>query len=172
MANQEKKYVIQMVVTEDDIKALGIDPKKVSYQKVGCEYKLVHLIETDNEELYRTYMQPIWKEAKRQERQWKADNDYEKAPVSLDALYEDYQYEAVDYRQESALEKLQKEELYKKLEKLLNNLSEIDRQIVEYFKQDKTDAEIAKLIGSKRVTVNKKRHRIFSRLRDSLEDYR
>ncbi|KRN88707.1 sigma factor-like helix-turn-helix DNA-binding protein [Ligilactobacillus ceti] len=170
-ADQKKQYVIQMEVTKESIKDLGINPKEVSYQKVGSEYKLVHLIKTDNEELYKEFMQPVWREAKEIERKRNAEMECKKTALSLDELYENYKYETLDYNQESALERLEKEELLEKLNKLVEELDEIDKQIFKYYMEEKSDSEIADLLGSKRTTVNYQRRRIFSNLKNSLEDY-
>ena len=69
------------------------------------------------------------------------------------------------------IETLIKEELYRALDEAVNRLSKDDRAIVELFKNGKDDGQIAKIIGSKRSTVQYRRQRIFDSLKEQLKDF-
>lgn len=90
--------------------------------------------------------------------------------VSMDYLYDNYEYEFAD-EQPSIIETLIKEELYRALDEAVSRLSKDDRTIVELFKNGKDDGQIAKIIGSKRSTVQYRRQRIFDSLKEQLKDF-
>ncbi|MCC8073671.1 MAG: hypothetical protein LIO62_06050 [Clostridiales bacterium] len=65
---QEKKYQIPMEVTEEVIRDFGIKREEVVFKKIGnrkCQVIMVDATET----LYKAYMEPIWSEQKRMDRE-------------------------------------------------------------------------------------------------------
>ena len=76
-----------MHLTAKTIRDFAINPKDVVWKKIGNRKKCVIMIPA-TEEQYKTYMRPLRREDKRQQRQELA--------VSLDKLYEETEYEAAD----------------------------------------------------------------------------
>lgn len=64
---QDKKYQIPMAVTDEVIRDFGIKPKDVTWRRIGnrkCRVVMVDATETE----YKAYMEPIWAEIKREDR--------------------------------------------------------------------------------------------------------
>ena len=92
-------------------------------------------------------------------------------PVSLDQLYEDTEYEAVD--PETDVEAtLMKRLLIAELHKALDELEEIDRTIMEMYSQNCTETQIGQAVGMSQRGVSERKQQIFRRLRTRLKDYR
>ncbi len=161
MATQKKRYLIPMEVTKESIKDLGISEKEVSYQKIGNKRRLVHLVESTEEE-YREYMRPEWREDKRVQRH----SDV----VSLDSLYDDYEYEPIDTCNSIEDEAI-KREMFEKLNELLEELENIDRVIIKMFMESKSEKEIGRTVGLSQKAINKRKHKIFNYLKLNLKDY-
>jgi len=69
MTKKDKKtYLIPMEVTRETIEGYGIKKQDVVPAKIGNKIVSAIMIPTDDEELYLSYMRPIWAEMKREER--------------------------------------------------------------------------------------------------------
>lgn len=90
---------------------------------------------------------------------------------SMDYLYDNYEMEFADKAQPSIVEVIIKEERDRALEIAVSNIKPEDRIIIELFKKDYTDDQIASEIGEKRSTVQYRRQRIFDELREQLKDF-
>ncbi|MFA6834246.1 MAG: hypothetical protein WCR14_06160 [Bacteroidaceae bacterium] len=94
---------------------------------------------------------------------------------SLDYLYENSDGDEFELEIEDAspsvVEIVEKEELYKLLKRLLNELDEYDRKIIELFELNKSDSEIAIVLHSKKSTIQYRRIKIFNELKIKLEKY-
>ncbi len=171
MANQQRKYLIPMGVSKETIRDFGINPKEVSYQKIGNEVKLVHLVET-TKEVYYAYMRPLWNEDKRRQRLEERQETTGEIYVSLDKLKDEYDLDIADDSASNTDETLMKKELLAKLKEVLATLEEKDREIVELFMEGKTETSIGKTVGLSQKAVNKRKHRIFNELEELLKDFR
>jgi len=116
-------------------------------------------------------MRPLWREDKQNQRASKQEDEGKMKPVSLDQLYEDTEYEAVD--PETDVEAtLMKRLLIAELHKALDELEEIDRTIMEMYSQNCTETQIGQAVGMSQRGVSERKQQIFRRLRTRLKDYR
>ena len=141
------------------------------------------------EEVYRAYKQPLWAEHKRKERERRCqisngrggvkrcEEDCSKCPysktgstISLDRLYEDYEYE-IAASSESPLAALIKEEFKQKRDEAVSELGPIDQQIVISFMNGISEREIAKEIGISQKAVNKRKNKLLKELNEKLKEY-
>ena len=160
--NNEKQHYIPMEVTAETIKDFGINLEDVVWTRIGNKPKKVVMIPA-TEEQYKAYMRPLWREDRRQQRQEPA--------VSLDKLYEETEYEAVDT--ESDLEAdIMKKMLIDELHKALDELEEIDRTIMEMYSNNHSEAEIGQAIGMSQKGVNKRKHKVLLKLNNRLKDFK
>ena len=83
-SSENKQHYIPMEVTAETIKDFGINPADVVWTRIGNRKARVIMIPA-TEEQYKTFMRPLWREDKRQQRQEPA--------VSLDKLYEETEYD-------------------------------------------------------------------------------
>lgn len=156
-----KQYRIPMEVTEETIKDFGINPADVVWMRIGNKPKRVVMI-LATEEQYYEYMRPLWREDKRQQRQ--------EPMVSLDKLYDKVSYEVSD---DTNVEDIyMKKFLIAELHKALDELDDIDRIIMDSFSNGGTESEIGKVIGMSQKGVNKRKHRIFEKIRVKLQAFR
>ena len=160
--NNEKQHYIPMEVTAETIKDFGINPADVVWTRIGNKPKKVVMIPV-TEEQYKSYMRPLWREDKRQQRQ---------APMaSLDKMYDETEYEAADA--DSDLEAdIMKKLMIDELHKALDELEEIDRTIMEMYSHDHSEAEIGQVIGMSQRGVNKRKHKVLLKLNTRLKDFR
>lgn len=159
--NTEKLYQVPLEVTKETIVDFNIDPKDLVITKIGNRRVLALMI-TVTEDIYREFMRPLWREDKRKQR---AD-----PVISLDKLYDDTEYEiSDDYNLE---EDFTKKLLVDELHKALDELDEIDRTIVDIFSCGASETEIGKVIGMSQRGVNKRKHKIFEKLKDKLRNFR
>ena len=64
---ESKKFQIPMVVTNETIRDFGIKPEDITWRRIGnrkCIGKMVSATEAE----YKAYMEPIWAEIKREDR--------------------------------------------------------------------------------------------------------
>ncbi len=108
-------------------------------------------------------MRPLWREDKRQQRQEPA--------VSLDKLYEETEYEAVDTGSDLEAD-IMKKMLIEELHIALDELEEIDRKIMEMYSKNHSEAEIGQAIGMSQKGVNKRKHKVLLKLNNRLKDFR
>ncbi len=159
--NKERKYYIPMEVTAEIIRDFGINPAEVIWAKIGNQKLRAVMIPVSKEQYYE-YMRPLWREAKRIQRQ--------KSAVSLDELYENTEYEAPDDTDlESAI---MKKLLITELHKALDELDEADRTIMEMYAEKCSETEIGHAIGMSQRGVNKRKKKILMRLNSRLKEFR
>lgn len=165
-----KKYFIPMEVTPETIKAFNINAEEVQWSRIGNK-KVKAIMVPATEEQYYAYMRLLWREDKQNQRASKQEDEGKMKPVSLDQLYEDTEYEAVD--PETDVEAtLMKRLLIAELHKALDELEEIDRTIMEMYSQNCTETQIGQAVGMSQRGVSERKQRIFWRLRTRLKDYR
>lgn len=159
--SESKQHYIPMEVTAETIKDFGINPADVVGTRIGNKPKRVVMIPVTEEQYYE-YMRPLWREDKRQQRQ--------EPMASLDKMYEETEYEAADT--DSDLEAdIMKKIMIDELHKALDELEEIDRTIMEMYSHDHSEAEIGQAIGMSQKGVNKRKHRIFLKLKTRMQDF-
>lgn len=92
--------------------------------------------------------------------------------ISLDQLYEDYEYEVKDTAP-SIVEQLAKEELEEQMAVALSKLDPFDRKIVELlFWEGMSERDVAKELKCSQNTVNLHKKNIFKILKPQLEQFR
>lgn len=160
--NNEKQHYIPMEVTAETIKDFGINPAEVVWTRIGNKPKKVVMIPV-TEEQYKTFMRPLWREDKRQQRQ---------GPMaSLDKLYEETEYEAADTDFDLEAD-IMKKILIDELHKALDELVEIDRTIMEMYSKNHSEAEIGQAIGMSQRGINKRKHKVLLKLNNRLKDFK
>ena len=160
-SNENKQYHIPMEVTAETIRDFGINPKDVVWSRIGNKPTKVIKV-TVSEEQYYEYMRPLWREDKRQQRH--------ESMASLDKMYEEMEYEAADTYDLEA--DIMKKVMIDELHKALDELEEIDRTIVVMYSQNHSEAEIGQAIGMSQKGVNKRKHKVFLKLKTRLQDYK
>ncbi|MHC1695006.1 MAG: hypothetical protein AB9835_07010 [Eubacteriales bacterium] len=173
MTKKDKKtYLIPMEVTRETIKAYGIKKEDVVPAKIGNKIVSAIMIPTDDEELYLTYMRPIWAEMKREERSRRCIVSDGKgslkrcemdckackkmkdgAPLSLESFFEEteLEFEDVSANQcDTVLTAMVFEDLLEKLRKQAPDLT----PIFEMLYDGKSQRAIADLIGRPQSSVN------------------
>ena len=173
MTNTGKKtYLIPMEVTRETIKAYGIKKEDVVPAKIGNKIVSAIMIPTEDEELYFTYMRPIWAEMKREERSRRCmvsdgkgrlkrcENDCkncermkEGATLSLDSFYEENGFEFEDpaaNQCETILTAILLEDLLKSLRDKAPELA----PIFEMLYDGKSQRTIATIIGKPQSSLN------------------
>lgn len=158
--SENKQYYIPMEVTAETIKDFCINPADVVWTRIGNRKVRVVMVPVTKEQYYE-YMRPLWKEAKRQQRQ--------EPLTSLDKLYEETEYEAVDTvdLEEDVMRKVMIDELHK----ALDELEEIDRIIMDMYIHNHSEAQIGQAIGLSQKGVNKRKHKVFLKLKTRLKDF-
>lgn len=134
------------------------------------------------EEVYYAYKRPLWRERKRREREAQCqglgtssqDCSHCKylrigRPLSLEQLIEDGLVPAGTFSVDEYAEKM---ELYGALHDALSMLDEKDRLIADLYSEGLSEREIAGRVGLSQKGVNYRKGKIFSRLRELLEDFR
>lgn len=169
------------------------DEKFIDYEKPSNDRPYYLVIDGKtiyvSEEHYRLYKQPLWAEHKRKEREKKCrvsngrggvkrcTYDCSACPfaksgnISMDKMYDDYQYEFADTSQ-SIIDNLVKEELYQKMWIAINELGELDQEIVTLFMNGFSERSIAEKVNLSQKAVNKRKNKVFDDLRIKLKDYR
>ena len=64
---ESKKFQIPMAVTDEVIRDFGIKPEDVTWCRIGNRKCRVVMVDATEEE-YKAYMEPIWAEIKREDR--------------------------------------------------------------------------------------------------------
>ena len=90
-------------------------------------------------------------------------------PVSLDQLYESTEYEVSDGVDLEA--NLIKQEMIAELHAALDELEEMDRTIMKMFGDGATEKQIAEAVHLSQKGVNKRKKRVFVRLKTRLKDF-
>lgn len=64
---QDKQYQIPMVLTDEIIRDFGIKPEDITWRRIGNRKCRVVMVDATEAE-YKTYMEPVWAEIKREDR--------------------------------------------------------------------------------------------------------
>lgn len=164
----DKQYFIPMEVTKETIDAFDINREDVVWQKIGNKSIRVVMIPATKKQYYE-YMHPLWREDKKEQRQHEKRMNGE-GDISLDSLYDNNEFEFADsYDIE---EDLMKKELLEALRKELSALEEIDRKIIKLFGEGYSESAIGSEIGMSQKGVNKRKKKIFLKLKDKLIPYK
>lgn len=160
------------IMTKDEMYHLiDNEGKKLIFQ--GGVYYMV------DEEVYRVVKQDEWREAKRKERNQRANElSREKTAdskvkvsahneISVGDFYDNA--EIVNQLSESPEDRLIKHERLSALYEVLATLSSRDREIIQFFSLKYTDAQIGEKIGMSQRGVNKRRKAIFIEMKKLLE---
>jgi len=136
------------------------------------------------EEQYRTYKRPLWAEHKRREREKRCrdekgarctgdcgqcDRNREGSVLSLDRFADDG-FEAADPIDIAEL--VAEKQLYRELYAALEELDPDNRRIMDLFSLGKSEREISAEIGLSQKAINKRKARLFTRLKERLDDFR
>ena len=191
MANQEKtrvkqQYFIPLEVKEGTIITKEFENAPRTWSKIGNR-KVRTILVPATEEQYKAYMQPEWKEDKRQQRLADKRKKREKAqaehrddpsvkgwdtPVSFEQLCET-EYGFMDETGQDSLDEiLVKEELLKVLREELAKLEEVDRTILNMASNGISEVDIGREVGLSQKGVNKRKHKLLEQLREQMKDYR
>lgn len=92
--------------------------------------------------------------------------------LSLDRLYEDYEFEVAD-GDEDIIEYINREERAAAVRKAISELNDIDRTIATMvLSDDKSETETAKKLGISQSAVHQRKVKIVAVLQEKLKDYR
>ena len=159
--SNEKLWHIPMEVTEETIRDFCIDKSQVRWVRIGIKWIRAIMVPV-TEEQYRAYMRPLERELKRQQRH---------KDMSLDQLYEQSSYEFPDGYTDVESEAI-KRECVVVVRKILADVKELDRTIMNMVGEGYSEAKIGEAVGMSQRGVGKRKQRNFSVLRDRLKDYR
>ena len=156
---EEKQYFIPMEIsTQTDkrfAKAHGFTEEDIKSWKIGNRSTCVILIPC-NEEEYRAYMRPIWKDMKAEERKKRYFEENKITETSIEKLSDDYGLDIEDTSVDQ-----DKEILLMELKELLRTMEELDQQIVELYLSGHSEAAIGVEVGMSQKGVNKRKTKIF-----------
>lgn len=160
--NEKHKYYIPLELTPETIITEPYKNCEVRWSKIGCRMVRTILIPA-NEEQYRAYMRPLWREDKRQQRH--GDDE-----VSADKLRDEFELEPeCDFNLE---EIILKKELLVAFRRELAALQDIDRTILTMIANGFSEAAVGESVGLSQKAVNKRKHKLYELLQDRLKDYR
>lgn len=90
--------------------------------------------------------------------------------VSLDKLYDDNNYEAVDSSSKDIADLLAYEERLNSVIEAVDKLAEdVDKRIIRLFMDSFTERQIAEVLGWNQMKVNRRKKKIFDELRSKLQ---
>lgn len=165
--------------------------RRQGFIKGGKYYVLCHdHYEEVSEPVYRVIMDEVWREEKRQQRSWRCRNgqgircngDCEScelyrlgegptgSTVSLDQLKEESDYEpqgSAGFENEVVL-KITLGTLVEELSKTIPDAA----RIVEMLMNDDLEKDVAKELGIAKTTLNYRKNKVITFLREYLKDYR
>lgn len=139
-----------------------------------------------SEEVYKTYMRPIWKKGKQRQREAECrdkntlrcngDCDHcshaiNNRPLSLDQMEIDGTTPASAMFPSPETQTV-KCELYRALYAEISAFNQLDKKIIELFSEGKTEREIAPIVGVSQRTVNNHKKTMFDKLNHNLQEYR
>lgn len=161
--SDEKQYFIPMFITPELATSWGLDKSQMTWMPVGKNRHLVLKVPATKEQ-YETYMRATWREEKREHRKalYEESAEAQQEAIGNESEDEDADVEAF----------VEKEELLLELRRLIAELDELDRIIVEkyYFGRESEDA-IARATGVSQKTVNKHKHKVLGWLREQLKEF-
>lgn len=114
-------------------------------------------------------MRPLWRKSKYLQRE-RERAQIGKSTISIDEVEDRYSYEIADFY--DLEEDLMKRELLSALKKVLSTLGEIDRKIMELYGEGYSETVIGKEIGMSQRGVNKRKKKLFLKLKNKLIPYR
>lgn len=141
-----------------------------------------------DEKIYKEYQRSKWSEEKKIKRRQKClvdiggklkrcpfhcqtcSQDKTEIPLSLDALYEEYQFEFPS-EENIVLEELFKEERNQKIRQAILRLSKTERKMILLFLQGFSERKIAQILQKSSSTIHYQKKKIFAILRKELEEY-
>jgi RNA polymerase sigma factor (sigma-70 family) len=172
-------------------------PKNKDFYDGAWHLTIENQVVEVTEEVYRAYKQPLWAEKKRQEREKRCiisdgkgstkrctrncrECDLERAEKGLPLIdrtggvlsLDKFSDDGFDVSDSINIDELVEDKLL--LEELFAALDELDpenRRIAELFSIGKTEREIAKYIGCAQKTVNNRKLKLFSQLKEALKDW-
>lgn len=160
--NNEKRFYIPLERTPETVITEEYKDCEVRWSKIGCRRMRTILIPA-TEEQYRAYMQPLWREDKRQQRHGTDE-------VSTDKAWDDYELEVPD--DFNLEEEVVKKELLAALRHELVALQDIDRTILLMLADGSSEAATGKAVGLSQKAVNKRKHKLYALLKEHLKDFR
>lgn len=184
--SKDKKYYIPLEITEGTIITKEFENAPRVWSKIGNEMVRSILVPA-TEEQYKAYMRPEWREDKRQQRLAESrrkreeslqNGTLDKSIKSWDTAVSYEQLSEMDFMFEESQTQLTLEELVEKKELLetlkgeLAKLEEIDRTILLLFSKGDSEAAIGAKVGLSQKGVNKRKQRLFQKLREQLKDFR
>ena len=89
--------------------------------------------------------------------------------VSLDQLYEDYEYEAAAPEDDEAKAIL--EERKEKMWSQIHSLTEHEQKVIDLWSKGKTEREMAEVIGVSKTAIHKQINRILDKLREKCRGF-
>ena len=159
-STNDKQRCIPMEVTSETIRDFNIREEDISWTKINNRLVRVILVPA-TEEQYRAYMRPLWRIDKGKKRH--GDHD------SFECLMEE-NYIKLPCSDDVASIVIKKE-LIEALHKAIDTLDETNRMIMMMFANGSSEAEIGRLIGMSQKGVNKRKKKIFEKLREHLKDF-
>lgn len=161
----EKQFFIPMeIITDEDkefARAHGYTEQDVRWWKIGAIPKRAILILCE-EEVYRAYMRPIWREMKAKERLKAFMEENGIVESSYEHLVDEYNLEIVDTDMD-----LDKKLLLSELKELQEGLeSTLDKKIIEMVQDGYSEKLIAEVVGVSQKTVNNHKNKIFEEFRE------
>lgn len=184
--SKDKKYYIPLEITEGTIITKEFENAPRVWSKIGNKMVRSILVPA-TEEQYKAYMRPEWREDKRQQRLAESrrkreeslqNGTLDKSIKSWDTAVSYEQLSEMDFMFEESQTQLTLEELVEKKELLetlkgeLAKLEEINRTILLLFSKGDSEAAIGAKVGLSQKGVNKRKQRLFQKLREQLKDFR
>ena len=163
ISDNARRYYAPMPVTKETILDFNIDEEEVRYTKIGNKLSKALMVPV-TEEVYYEYMRHEWREDKREQRK--------EQDLSLNQLLEDYDLDFEDTdNSEDIQQSLEQAELYSRLYRSIENINEPGKTIIQLLLKDKTEKEIAEIIGISQSSVNKKKKEAYKYLQKELKTY-
>lgn len=163
---------------------------KAGYKKDGRYYVFCQdHYEEVSEAVYYTIMDEVWREEKRQQRAWRCRDSrgfrcnrncdecdqyrFGAGPngsdVSLDQLYEesDYEPKGSDSHEDAVLLKIMLDALIEEMNAMIPDAG----RIVDMLKYEELEKDVAKELGIAKSTLNYRKKKVISFLREHLKDF-
>ena len=142
-----------------------------------------------NEAVYRTIMQDVWREEKRQQRMWRCKDGqgircnkdcemcdiyrYGEGPngsdVSLDQMQEESDFEPMgsEGHEDAVILKIVLDALIEELDSIIPD----SRRIIEMIRDEEMEKDVAKELGIAKTTLNYRKRKVIAFLREHLKDF-
>lgn len=93
-------------------------------------------------------------------------------PISIDSLYEDYDFEFADPSYELSIEEQKEKDLINQIMKHVKKFSETDQLIIKLFSEGHSDASIGERINRARSTVQERRTKLIKELKEKMTKFK